>query len=118
MSDRCDDEAPKRGDRKWDMCKKVCGTCRWFAATSPKEHFGACTRSFFERRGRVLYERVWRDKAGCDVHDEPTDSLEQVAIDMFDEIVRHDERHPDEVPPDDDERSMYASRLSDLGVER
>lgn len=44
------------------------------------------------------------------------DSVEQVALDMLDEIIERDERHPDEMPVPDEERRMYATRLNRLGV--
>lgn len=47
---------------------------------------------------------------------EPSDSLESVALDMYREIIAHDERHPDEMPPADDERAAYGTRLNALGV--
>lgn len=49
--------------------------------------------------------------------DEPSDTLEQVALDMYREILEHDKKHPDEMPPADDERVMYGHRLEVLGVE-
>lgn len=48
--------------------------------------------------------------------DEPSDTLEQVARDMFCEILARDERHPDEMPPADDGRTQYGTRLKALGV--
>lgn len=47
---------------------------------------------------------------------EPSDTLESVALDMYREIIANDERHPEEIPPADDERTAYGSRLNALGV--
>ena len=46
------------------------------------------------------------------------DSVEQVALDMLDEILEWDSRHPDEMPDAGDESKCYASRLRRLGVVR
>lgn len=35
---------------------------------------------------------------------------------MYREIIDHDEKHPDEVPPADDKRALYGDRLQALGV--
>lgn len=44
------------------------------------------------------------------------DSVEKVCRDMYREIIDHDEKHPDEVPPADDKRALYGDRLQALGV--
>ena len=44
------------------------------------------------------------------------DSVEKVCRDMYREIIDHDARHPDEVPPADDTRALYGDRLRALGV--
>lgn len=44
------------------------------------------------------------------------DSVEKVCRDMYREIIEHDEKHPDEVPPADDKRALYGDRLQALGV--
>ena len=46
------------------------------------------------------------------------DSVELVALDMLDEILEWDSRHPDEMPDAGDESKCYASRLRRLGVIR
>lgn len=35
---------------------------------------------------------------------------------MYREIIDHDAKHPDEVPPADDKRALYGDRLRALGV--
>lgn len=44
------------------------------------------------------------------------DSVEKVCRDMYREIIDHDAKHPDEVPPADDKRALYGDRLRALGV--
>lgn len=44
------------------------------------------------------------------------DSVEKVCRDMYWEIIDHDAKHPDEVPPADDKRALYGARLQALGV--
>lgn len=45
------------------------------------------------------------------------DTLEKIARDMYREIISHDEKHPDEVPPASDKRAAYGDRLAALGVQ-
>ncbi len=49
-------------------------------------------------------------------HSTGSDSLEKIAFDMYQEIIEHDEKHPDEIPPSSDARRMYGDRLRKLGV--
>lgn len=59
----------------------------------------------------------WKPRKTCGTcYRERADSVEQVALDMLEEIFEWDARHPDERPDARDERRMYASRLSALGV--
>lgn len=48
--------------------------------------------------------------------DEPSDTLEKIARDMYREIEEHDAKHPDEVPRADDTHRLYGDRLHKLGV--
>ncbi len=49
------------------MRRDECGACRWFAAASRADRFGACVRNSADRRGRVMFDRVGRDRAACSV---------------------------------------------------
>lgn len=44
------------------------------------------------------------------------DGVEKVCRDMYREIIDHDAKHPDEVPPADGTRALYGDRLRALGV--
>ncbi len=72
-----------------------------------------CTMEEFDQDDYPVPDSV----CGDGFQDEPSDTLERLALDMYREILEHDKKHPDEMPPADDERVMYGHRLEALGVE-
>lgn len=63
------------------------------------------------KRGHFTCEASAYPQNSADV-----DTLEKICRDMYREIIRNDEAHPDEVPPADDTRALYGDRLQALGV--
>ena len=109
---------PEFGGMSWEP--KTCGTCADWVRVFLDD--GVCSMQGVsgdcdDRDNYVVTARS--DECSSPAYYRKRgDSVELVALDMLDEILEWDSRHPDEMPDAGDESKCYASRLRRLGVIR